>query len=153
MAIGESLARSYIFEVSEDAVAYTTVSGVNNWSLKFDETMKDSTTFDTNGYGRKVKTQRGVTVMFEGVYEYDSDTGDRDPGQQMIDESTKDFGAAGVRYYRISHATDEGSVLTFKGVAAHDDMGGKNDEIEAWKVTISMYGAPTSATGAWANLF
>lgn len=153
MAVGETLARNWDFSVSTNGVSYVTMSGVNNWSLDYGDTMKDSTTFDTNGYGRSVKTVRASTITFEGLYLFDDDTGNRDAGQQMVDASTKQFGSDGVLYYKITHAVDTDSVLIFKGVASHDNRGGKNDDLEMWKVKVAMYGAPVSAAGAWADEF
>lgn len=158
MAVTYILARNHKFEVSTDNTTYTTISGVNMFSLSREDEMSDVTTFDEKGYKASLATGRGLTLSFEGKWKVDPATGTRDTGQSLVDVSMKKFGVNRLRYYRVkAYETDvftnEIGQFVIWGNAKPGETGEGTFETMNWSIEIESFGRPVLASGIYSDLY
>lgn len=68
----------------------------------------------------------------------DPDTGDRDPGQNLVDEAAEVVGHDALRKFRLT--TPGGTEYTFDGTVEPADIGGGTNEAADWGAEIEVSG-------------
>ena len=158
MADLEILARNHSFGVSTTNGSYTTISGINNFTIGEDVNEEDARDFADGGNANDYAVSRKVTITLEGRKLVDTATGTRDAGQALVEASMGNkFGTSRLRYYRIAMVksdedpTEIGSFV-FRGSAKSAEMGGGNDDLYPWGAEIGVNGNFVSASGVYADL-
>ena len=155
MAIRKYLSRGFGFDASPDEGAtWTVISGINSWSFTIEGNSEDTSTFDSSGWGSNMYTQRTGSITLEGFMLIDSVTGEKDPGQALVENSATKLGYDAYKKFRVRQVTASGEIgnFVFLGQANLQDRGGGATDVEPWGVELLFEGAPITASGKFAYL-
>jgi hypothetical protein len=142
------LAKDWTLEVNTatagaTAPQWTRVNGLTKINEKTDDNTEDDSSFDGDGWGSDVVTQRKWSIEAEGRRKRtDSTTFAGDPGQEAIRTAARvvGFGAVvQVRWYRRDGAPD-----AYQGTATVSDFekGGEVKDLEPFNFKLNGQGSP-----------
>lgn len=146
MPVTKVLARGWKVEIDGDPLAslptgtpvYTEIKGLNTLTFGGDKNEAETTSFDSDGWEEHLPASRSRTLSFEGYYYEDEATGDRDPGQGMVEDYNELNGPQGLGNFRLT--SPGGKVKTFNGSVNVGDVGGGNDDPTSWGAEIKVSG-------------
>mgnify|MGYP001191700210 CR=1 FL=1 len=147
MAITKVLARHWTVEVQtgEDATTgdpiWTRVNGLTSIGFSSSKNDADTTDFDSEGVQTHLPASRGYELTLEGQMLEDQDTGERDEGQQFLEELSYKIGPDGLGNFRLT--SPGGNMREFQGSVNIEGPSGGNDDPTAWNVTVRVSGKPT----------
>lgn len=147
MAIRKTLASGWVFAIGDTSggasVTYTPILGGNNWSEEWTENENDLTDFQSGDWNEHSVTRRGLSITLEGFFKHDESTGDRDPGQELVEAAGQQTGVAAYRDFRVYHnATGVG--FTGEGTFRLSGAGGGTDDNASWGFTFVFNGQPAA---------
>src|SRR5690606_10420287 len=105
MAVTKVLARGWKFEINTgtpEIPAWTPIKGINSFSIATTKNDADVTDFDSDGWLKHIPASRGRSITLEGFYLEDPDTGDRDPGQEAVEELADKVGFPALAQFRMT---------------------------------------------------
>lgn len=151
MAVTKVLARDWTIEIDTDPLAttptgspvWTEIKGLN--TIGFSQTKNDAdvTTFDSGGFLEHIPASRGYEVTLEGIFLEDVSTGDRDPGQEAVEEYADMVGAEALASFQLT--SPGGTIWSFSGSVTVETPSGGNDDPTGWSATITVSGQITKA--------
>lgn len=140
-------ARHFVFEIDGN---YGT-SGGEDWipikgltSLGMSPTTVDTPTtdFDSDGVAEHQTMERSSEFTASGFYLEDLTTGERDPGQEAVEDLGERMGPASVGSFRMT--SPGGNRWKFLAtVEVTSPGGGGNNDMSAWNAKFSKTGATT----------
>ncbi|SDL17838.1 hypothetical protein SAMN04488074_109205 [Lentzea albidocapillata subsp. violacea] len=148
MALRSLLAKDWTLEVDTRAAGatapqWTRIGGLTSFTETTDDNTEDDGSFDDDGWGSSVVTQRTWSIEAEGKRKRtDAQAFTPDPGQEAIRKAARIVGFAAnlhVRWYR-----KDGSPDAYEGtstVSGFTKGGGKTD-LEPFNFTLNGQGAP-----------
>lgn len=144
MAVTKVLARGWTFEIQTDEATptYVPIGGINNFSVSPTKNDADVTDFDSEGREEHLPASRGLSITVEGFYLEDPDTGERDPGQQAVEELADKIGVQGIAGFRMT--SPGGNTKEFKASANVTSPGGGNNDPASWSAELTVSGKITS---------
>ncbi len=147
MAIQKVLARGWTIEVEDLGMplTYIPVNGINTIGFEDDDTKTDTTDFNSAGANEHLVAERVTTMTLEGFHLEDPATGDRDPGQEMVEQVAKMTGNNSLGNFKV---TSPGGKIKKFLASAKVSSGGSHNEAMSWQVELQVSGKPTEETGA-----
>ena len=142
MAVEKILARGWTIE-AYDISSYTSIGGINTFSLSSGKESATITDFDSIGNAEHIPAERTKSVTAEGFYEED-DTGTRDAGQEVVETLAEAVGTAGVGTLHIA-SPDGGYEVWLNGSVNLSDVGGGNNDPTSWGFEFERTGASLDA--------
>jgi hypothetical protein len=150
MAKTKVLARNWLIEIQTgtDATSgspiWTKIGGINTFTISSDKEDADTTDFDSVGHSEHIVASRSNEITFEGFYIEDQTTGDRDPGQQAVEDAGDEIGPASIKPLRMT--SPGGKVRQFNGSFVTGDVGGGNNDATSWGASFTPSGPPVTVT-------
>jgi hypothetical protein len=146
MAKTKVLARNWIIEAAEDIATptWTKVGGVNTFTISSDKEDADTTDFDDQGYSSHIVAGRSNEITFEGFFMEDQTSGERDAGQELIEDFGEKIGPEAMGLVRLT--SPGGKVRQFRGSFVTGDVGGGNNDATSWGATFTPSGPPVTVT-------
>lgn len=146
------LARNWKIEVDIDPLAttptgtevWTKVAGINSFTISSDKEDADTTDFDNEGYASHIVASRSNEITFEGFYIEDTANGDRDPGQEAVDDYSELIGPEAMGNIRMT--SPAGKVRQWTGSFGTGDIGGGVNDPTSWGATFTPSGPPVTVT-------
>lgn len=117
------------------------VEAINNVSHAPNTIRADTRTFDDAGWESNIVAARGIALTFGGLKHIDEDTGDRPPGQELVETWAHEQGVQGLRRIRVTDQAGE-VFLDFLATAEATLLGGGNDDADNWGFTVNSSGPP-----------
>ena len=147
MSLGKQFARLFSFSIDDGTSAMVKIKGITSFSPSQEKNDADLTTFDSEGWIEHMVASRGVSFEIEGYYIEDEETGDRDQGQERIEEIGQLVGSGSVVPFEM---TSPGGTVVTMNVSVDAPMfgqstGGGNDDPAGWSCTLTVSGKPTVA--------
>ena len=139
MPLVKVLARGWSLDVRIEAV-WTKVKGISSFafgSTKIDAETKD---FDSEGWDEHIVAGRGRTLNFEGRFLEDPETGDRDPGQEFLEDASDLIGYESLIWFKLT--SPGGKIRYFHASVNLQDIGGGNDDPTSWGAELLLSGPP-----------
>ena len=102
MALTKVLARDWVFEVENNSGTFVPVGGVETFEFSGGKTDEDTTDFNSGGWAEHIPTLRSRTLTVNGFRLEDESTGERDPGQELIDELANKTGEEGLGNFKLT---------------------------------------------------
>ena len=126
---------------------YLHIKGITSLSPSQEKNDADTTDFDSEGWIEHMVASRGVSFEIEGYHIEDEETGDRDQGQERIEEIGQLVGSGSVVPFEM---TSPGGTVVTMNVSVDAPMfgqstGGGNDDPAGWSCTLTVSGKPTVA--------
>ena len=143
MALVRVLARDWVFEVEGTAGTFVPVGGLHTFGLSGTKVDTDTTGFDSEGWAEHLVTERAHSLTLSGFFIEDQTTGERDPGQAIIDELATKIGEDAIGNFKLT--SPGGTVMTFKGSVEPGDIGGGKNDATSWGATITVTGKVTGS--------
>lgn len=148
MGATKVLAKGWIFEIDTDPLAttptgtpvWTRIKGVNTFSVEDSKTDANTSDFDSDA-DEHIPVRRGKQVTLEGYYLEDVSNGDRDPGQEAVEEYGRMVGLDALATFRMT--SPGGKVFQFKASVNMGSPGGGNDDPTNWSATLTRSGETT----------
>lgn len=142
MALTKVLARDWTFEVEDPtAGTFVPVGGINTFGFGGTKTDTDTGDFDSGGWAKHLVTERAHTLTLSGFFLEDQATGERDPGQAIIDELTTKIGEEAIGSFKLT--SPGGAVYEFSGSVEPAEVGGGKNDVTSWGATITINGKIT----------
>jgi hypothetical protein len=139
MAVTKVLARGWKFEVYDtDTLLYVEVTGINTFTFTRGKNDADTTDFDSEGYEEHMAASRNFEITGEGFYKEDLSTGDRDLGQEIMEDYAELVGEDSLRQFRMT--SPGGTEKEFNASVNIGDVGGGNDDPTSWGFTLTVSG-------------
>lgn len=149
MATQPVLAREWIFEVEGSTTGtWIEIKGVKQFSPGEEATRVNTDDFSTDGWETHLVAARKATLELEGQIYEDPTTGDRDPGQERVEELARKIGSDSHGSFRVT--SPGGNTKTFTASATVNSGGGGVNDVGAWKASLEVNGSITEGadTGA-----
>jgi hypothetical protein len=141
MAVTKVLARGWKVEVETTTPGtYIEVKGLTQLEFGDDPTRSDTTDFNSQGAAEHIVAERSHTLSIEGRYLEDPDTGDRDPGQERVEEIGRAVGSSSLGNFRLT--SPGGNIATFQASASISKGGSTNDPTN-WQAELQVSGPIT----------
>jgi len=132
------LARGWELRVgSTNGDGGTEVKGINSFTFASNKDDAETTTFDSEGWAEHLPAERGRSVTIEGFY-LEEDNGDRDPGQEEIDDLGELMGHDGLEEFTIK--SPGGTEKYFMASVNPADVGGGNNDPTSWGAELTISG-------------
>jgi len=142
MALTKVLARDWTFEVEDPtAGTFVPVGGINTFGFGGTKTDTDTGDFGSGGWAEHLVTERAHTLTLSGFFLEDQATGERDPGQAIIDELTTKIGEEAIGSFKLT--SPGGAVYEFSGSVEPAEVGGGKNDVTSWGATITINGKIT----------
>ncbi|MFP4647287.1 MAG: phage tail tube protein [Candidatus Acetothermia bacterium] len=146
MALGEQLARLFDFEIYDsDESDYVEIGGVTSFSPSPEVTRDTHTDFDSEGWIQRFVAERGLTFTLEGNHLEDPDDGSLDPGQEALQDLSKEMGTDSLEDFKI--VTPGGNEIEVEvsvdGPMFGESSGGGQAESASWSVNLASNGKPS----------
>jgi len=138
MALTKVLARDWKLEVENEAGEFVKVGGIETFEFGGGKTDEDTTDFDSDGWAEHIPTLRSRTLTMSGFRLEDTTTGERDPGQEIIDDLANKTGEEGLGNFSLT--SPGGTVYEFKGSVEPTGPGGGHTNVTSWGATITVSG-------------
>ena len=143
MAAVEVLARNWDLEVvdpDETEETFVEVGGLDTFTFSGDVNNADTTTFEDGGWETHMAASRSRGLSMDGKYQVDPETGERNRGQEIIEELATKMGQESLGSFRL---TDPGgNSKEFDATANIGDQGGGNDDPTSWGAELDVSGEP-----------
>lgn len=120
------------------------IAGMTSVSKTEDVETTDVADWDNDGHGEELVTQRSVSYSVEGFKILDTDTGDSQRGQEIIEEAARKVGYESRVTVRVNMLG--GKVEEFTANVDLADQGGAVTDPSSWGVTLSATSWPTQET-------
>lgn len=131
-------ARFFSLEV-EVGYSWTRVNGLTGLTPNPSDTNADAGTYDTGGFAAHQVMERGMAYTLVGLRLEDVDTGDRDPGQQAIEELADLIGPEANGHFRVK--SPGGLTDTFFATVSDvGPFGGSKTDLATWGATLTVNG-------------
>lgn len=140
MAKTKFLARDLVLEIltGTGPDVWTPVGGLNTLTHSPSTERADTTGFDENGRPTHLVAQRGDAWALAGFAMLDVSSGAKDPGQEAIEASGREMGAAAEETYRM---TDPGgNRIRYVGTVEVTLPGGGHNDAASWTANIEITG-------------
>lgn len=136
------LARNYKIYIEDPQTADTfqQIGGIESLTLSFDAEDVETTDFDTDGYQTHLIASRSQEIELEGSYIIDPSTGDRDAGQQLVEDLAEKVGHESLGKFRVMNPA--GKVTEFLASVTLGDQGGGVKDKASWGATLRVSGKP-----------
>ena len=144
MAVTKVNARGFTFEIQTKggSPTWTEIGGITSWSPEFSDEETDTTDFDSAGLAESEVMQRGKAFTIEGFFKEDTANGNRDAGQEVVEEAAEDIGADSLWSVRIT--TPGGTVRTWTNATVMlTGGGGGNNDKASWGAKFTRSGGET----------
>lgn len=139
MPVTKVLARDWTLKVKNpDTSLFVEVKGLESLGFSGDATRTPTTDFDSGGNAEHILAERSRTLSIEGHYMEDEATGDRDPGQELIDTAAELVGNAALREFQLD--SPGGNRREFHGTVTPADLGGGTNDTADWGAEIEVSG-------------
>lgn len=135
------LARDITVEVSSDGTEYgdwTRVGGLQTLTHTPSTTRTETTDFDDAGVANHLVAERGDSWALAGMAEEDADTGDKDPGQEIIELLAREFSNDAFGLFRMT--SPGGNAITFHASAEVKLASGGRNDAATWDATLTVSG-------------
>jgi hypothetical protein len=142
MALAKVLARDWTLEVEGTTTGtFVPVGGINTFGFGGTKNDTDTGDFDSGGFAEHLVTERAYTLTLSGFFLEDQDTGERDPGQAIVDELATKIGEEAIGNFKLT--SPGGTVYTFSGSVEPAEVGGGKNDVTSWGATITVNGKVT----------
>jgi len=139
MPITKVLARGFTVEIKNpDTDIWTKIKNLETLGFSGSAERTPTTDFESGGNAEHILAERSRSLSIEGNYMEDPDTGDRDPGQELVDQAAEVIGADAKRDFRIT--SPGGNRKEFEGTVEPADIGGGTNEAADWGAEIEVSG-------------
>jgi len=151
MALSKVLAKEFDWKVDDgtDTDTFVDIGGLNSVSPSPTKNDADTTTYDEDWVTHLVST-RGLEFTLEGVHIEDPDTGDRDSGQERMEEVAELVGSGSVVPFEVT--SPGGNTITFSASVNATPFGastgGGNDDAAGFSYTLTVSGKPEFSASA-----
>ena len=126
MAVTKVNAENWTVEIDLDGgPTWQAVGGIEDFDIGRSTTRADTTDFDSGGAEENRVIRRGKTFTLNGHFLEDEGTGDRDAGQEAIEDAAEQVGAAAEKTFRLT--SPGGTIFTFAATVQVGTSGDKND--------------------------
>lgn len=142
MPIDKTLIRNFDAELNtgdEMSPNWVHVGGIDNMSHSPTTNRADTRVWDDGGRLTHLVASRGDSFTFTGKYLVDSDTGDRDPGQEAVEAWAAGFDVDGLKQFRVTDSSGI-NVITFYASAELTRPSGGNDDPASWGFSVEVSG-------------
>jgi len=144
MAVNKIRAAGFTFDVSPVAdlatATWTPLKGLNTFTISSDDSNTDVSTFEDAGYKSNLTVTRGYGFSAEGFVLEDEATGDRDPGQEMVEAKAEEVGQAAFMMVRVT--SPGGTKKVYEGSPSLSDIGGGQEDAASWGFELMVNGKP-----------
>lgn len=138
-------AKNWKAEVDDGADAFIEVGGIESFSFEKSSNRTDVTDNDSNGNEEGYISSRGLGITLEGNFLEDPETGDRDPGQERIEEVGELTGAESTIPFRLT--SPGGTTYTFDvTVDSAFATGGGHQDNTGWTANLTRSGSTAKGT-------
>jgi len=141
MPVTKVLARDWMLEIEDDngtEPEWVEVKGLTSLSFGGDKTDADTTDFDSEGRAEHLPVRRERNLTIEGNYLEDPDTGDRDEGQDLVDDAAELVGQDALKEFRLT--SPGGTEKEFTASVEPADVGGGVDDTTDWGADLTISG-------------
>jgi len=148
MALVKVLARDWVTEINtgtEETPVWTPIGGVETLTFSQDKEDADDTDFNSQGWAEHMVVQRSNSLTLEGKYMEDPQTGERDPGQEAVEQAGEAIGYDSLKQFRLT--SPGGTVRTFKASVLIGDIGGGLNDKTSWGAELTISGPITKQQG------
>jgi len=137
------LARKFLVEVQDPLNSeWVPIKGLETIGFSGSKEDADTTDFESDGFTEHVVASRSYEVSLEGFWVEDPTTGERDPGQEIVESLAEKVGEESLGTFRIT--SPGGKVRTFKASASVEGPSGGKSEMAKWSATLTVSGRVTS---------
>ena len=146
MSLGKQLARTFDFAI-HDGTNYVDIGGVTSFSPSPEKNDADTTTFDSDGWVEHIVASRGLSFDIEGLHIEDAATGNRDAGQEELEDLAMEMGHDAMCTFRLTRPHTGSQVYMTVSVQAPPEgisTGGGNDDPAGWSATLNVSGKPVT---------
>lgn len=142
MAPVKILARGFSFYILTDPVelVYTPIRGIRSLSMERQANKQEATGYDSPSSPEHVVASRSVSLSLEGIRIEDVATGERDPGQQAVEDLAQYIGPLSQGTFRM--ITPSGSLKDFVASPTAPKEGGGVDDPMEWSIDLAIAGKP-----------
>lgn len=138
----EAFASLEILTATDPAETFTEIGGIETLTPSFQSTDADTSDYDSDGWTEHLVAERTEQIQISGHMAYtDVDTGERDPGQQAVEELARKTGLDSVG--KIVLNLLGGGSIEWDVTATLGNQGGPRGSGAQWGVTFTSTGAPT----------
>lgn len=135
------LARQWgLYIASEIEKEFQKIGGIESFTLSNDAESTETTDFDSGGYNESLVSGRSQEIEIEGSFIVDVETGDRDEGQQIIEELSTRIGHESTKSFRL--VSPAGVVTEYTVHSTLGDQGGGLTDKTSWGATMTVSGKP-----------
>lgn len=142
-----ALARRYRIDVSADGTSWLQLKGVTDFSPQVNPEVKDSSTYDSNGWGSSEITLNSWQVTATVLRQTNS--GVYDPGQELVRARQSQFGDNARVYVRWYDNSGAPEAFTGRGIVTWNRAQTGVTDLDAATLTITGDGALTSITNPY----
>lgn len=144
MPIVKVLARDWVAEINtgtEASPVWTKINGIDTLTFGGDKEDADDTDFNSQGWNEHMVVERSKSLTLEGKYLEDPDTGDRDPGQEAVEDLGEKIGYDSLGQFRLT--SPGGKIRIFKASVNIGDIGGGHNDKTSWSAELTISGPIT----------
>lgn len=135
------LARDITVEVSTGGYGYgdwVKVGGLQSLTHSPSTTRTETTDFDDAGVANHLVAERGDSWALAGMAEEDPDTGDRDPGQEVIELLGRAFSNDAFGLFKFT--SPGGNTIEFHASCEVKLASGGRNDAATWDATLTVSG-------------
>lgn len=143
MPVTKVLARNTKFFILDDTDQRVEIKGINSFTIGMTKNDADTTSFEDGGNETHLVASRGQEFTLDGYRLEDVDTGERDPGQQLVEVLATLIGPPSIGEFVIVYPS--GWEQPFTGSVSVTPAGGGNNDPNAWSVTLTVSGGVVPA--------
>lgn len=141
MVATKFLARDLLVEVLDPASGgdYVEILGVESLTHSPSSTLANTTDFASQGRMESIMAERGDEITMSGFRMEDVATGDRDPGQAIVEAIGQEISVASIGTFRIT--SPGGDSVVFGATVEATLFGGGHNDPSAWGAKLTVSGA------------
>jgi hypothetical protein len=148
MAVTKFLARDLSIYIDGDPASgggdsWVKINGLNTLTHSPTSSDAETTDFNSAGHSEHMKAERGESWTLAGFTLEDVATGDRDPGQLLVENLAQKMGLTSLESFQIR--SPGGNTATFQASAEVTRAGGGNNDPAAWQAVVRVSGEVTFA--------
>ena len=135
------LARDWKFKIKDqEKEEMVEINGINDFSLSPSKNTAEGTTFSSGGWLEHVVSTRGLSVSLSGYRAENKDTGERDEGQELVEEYGMETGDEATAEFEMT--SPGGEVIEFEASVNTTPAGGGLDDNASWEAELEVTGKP-----------